>query len=85
MCGDCLLQAFCYYKAVVHLDVLPILFLQQTLVIGLDAKCEVRAGNDVSPVTSQSHFVSFLSRQNQNLVAVILVTHEGLADVGLPD
>lgn len=75
----------CYYKSIFHLDVLPILFLQQTLVIGFDAKCEVRAGNDVSPVTSQSHFVPYLSRQNQNLVAVILMTYGGLADMSLPD
>lgn len=83
--GAVFLQAFCYWKPVFHLDVLPILFLQQSLVIGFDAKCEVGAGNDVPPVTSHSHLVPFLSRKNPNLVAVTPVMSEALTDLIVPD
>lgn len=44
-----------------HLNVLPILCLQQALVISINAKGEVRAGNNVSPVAPDSHFVPSLS------------------------
>lgn len=79
------LQALCCCKFIFYLDVFPILCLQQTLVIGFDAKCEVRAWNDVSPVTSHSHFVPFLSRWNPDLAAVALATYNRSSDIGLPD
>lgn len=64
----------CYcYKSIDHLDVLPVLFLQQTLVIAFDAECEERTGNNVSPVTSKRHFVPMLSTQKQKIVSIMLM------------
>lgn len=51
--------------SLVHLGVLPILCLQQTLVVRFDAEREVRAGNNVSPVAPDGHFVSSLFRHTQ--------------------
>lgn len=71
-------------KARLHLDVLPVLFLQQTLVVGFDAERQVRARHDVSPVTSESHFVPALSGQNQRLIGMMAPMNGGSADMKSP-
>lgn len=57
----------------IYLDVLPILRLQQALVISFNAKWKVRTGRYVSPVTSHRHFVSSLSTHTHTHIHVIAV------------
>lgn len=58
-----------------YLDVLTVLSLQQALVIGFNAKCEVRTGNYVSPIAPDSHFVPFLSRHKDMVFNALLPCH----------
>lgn len=51
--------------SLVHLGVLPVLRLQQALVVRFDAEREVRAGDNVSPVAPDGHFVTSLFRHTQ--------------------
>lgn len=57
---------YCNCYCLFYLDVLPILCLQQALIITFNAKGEVRTGNNVSPVAPDSHFVPLLSRHTQS-------------------
>lgn len=50
-----------------YLNVLPILCLQQTLVISFNAKGQVRTRNNVSPVSPDGYFVSFLYRHTTKI------------------